>query len=366
LGNEYKEHAMKLRNVIIILVVAGLVALIGYRFATSGKGEKAPSIDDVRRADGVPVDVIKVTERPFEKWLEKTGHLEGIEQAPIYANIPARVRSVYVRQGEQVGAGRAIIVLDALSATQSYSASEGARLQYETAKREYERLLPLHKAGAISDSQLDRALLAMKTSQAALRDAAASLTLKTPISGIVTDVRVRPGDKINPGDTLAVIARTEKARVQLEVSSADIKKIEAGQPAMVVENGDTARATGEVKSVSLSADPETRLFLVDVILDSNGSLAPGTLQRVKIRTQYLEGALQVPGDAIQTRGEENFVYVITAENKAEKRTIVISTYNDDSVVVSEGVAVGDQVVVWGANLLAGGEKVQIHKVVEQL
>ncbi|MDP8222478.1 MAG: efflux RND transporter periplasmic adaptor subunit [Candidatus Lernaella stagnicola] len=357
---------MKLRNIIIAIIVLGLAGLIAFRFFTAGKGEKTPSIDDVRRADGVPVDVYAIQNATFEKWLEKTGALEGINQASIYANMPARIRTVHVQQGQKVGAGRAIVSLDALSSTQSYAAREGARLQYETAKREFDRLQPLHEAGALSDSQLDRARLAMDTARAVSRDAAASLTLKTPIAGVVTDVRVRAGQKVEPGETLAVVAKTDQARVKMDVSSSDIKKIAAGQVAMVVENGDNELASGQVCCVSLSADPKTRLFLVEAILDSNGLLPPGTLQRVKIRTDFQENALQVPSDALHTDAKGYFVFVVGGENKAEKRPIVIGPHNNKMVVVEDGLQAGEQVVVWGANLLSGGEKVQIHKVVEQL
>ncbi len=357
---------MKLRNIIIVAVAVGLLGLLAFRFVTSGTGEKIPSTEDIRRAEGIPVDVFNIAAGEFENWLEKSGNLEGIEQAPIYANMPARVRSVRVRQGRQVKAGQVIIVLDPLSATQTYSAREGARLRYETLKREYERLQPLHEAGAISDSQLDQAKLMLQSARAALRDVSASLTLHTPIGGTVTDVRVRAGEKVEPGETLAVIAKIDKARLEIEVSSRDVKLIATGQPAVVAENGNGETASGSVCCVSLSADPKTRLFLVEVILDSQGSLPPGTLQRVKIRIHHEHNAILVPNLALIASPGKMEVFVVTKDKTATKRAIEIGSQNEKFSVVKSGLQEGDQVIVWGANLLAGGEKVQIHKVVEQI
>lgn len=356
---------MKLRNIIIIVVVVGVLGLIAYRFATSGSQEKIPGIDEVRRNEGVPVDVYAVKTGLFEKWVEKTGNLEGFEQAPIYANMSGRVRSVSVKQGQKVGAGRTIIVLDPLSSTQTYSAQESTRLQYENLKREYERLLPLHKAGAISDSQLDQLKLGMDSARAALKDVSASLTLLAPISGVVTAVRVGPGDQVEPGETLAVVAKIDRARLKLEVSGRDVKMIRTGQPAVIVENGNGEKATGVVAAVSLSADPETRLFLVEIVLDAQGALAPGTLQRAKIRVENEESVLLVPTSSLLTAQGKTTVFVVKPDQTSEKREIEIGSQNGVFAVVRSGLNDGEQVVVWGANLLAGGEKVQIHKVVEQ-
>lgn len=355
----------KLRNLFLLLVVLGIAGLIIYRFATYGEAEQLPSLEEVRRTDGMPVDIVTIKQGPFEKWLEMTGQLEGIVQAPIYANMPVRIRQVLVEQGETVRAGKPLIVLDSLSATSSYSMRESARLQYENAKREYERLAPLYKAGAISESNLDMAKTAMESAKALLTDANATLTLNSPVDGIVTDMRIRPGDKVNAGDTLAVVAEVKQVRMKLYVSKRDVKLIKAGQPVEVVPNGeDIEIITGRVDNVSLSADPQSRLFLVEVVLDSQGQLLSGTMQRVRIQINRLDDVVTAPVQALITTNGTVQAYVVKEDMTCEKRALQISVNNDTQVVVTSGLQTGEKVVVSGMNLLTGGEKVQIHETVE--
>ncbi len=355
---------MKLSRLIIILVLVGVAGLIIYRFATSGGEEKAASIEDIRRSEGIAVDVVTAKTATFERWRKFIGNLEGIKQSPIYASAPMRVRNILAKQGDRVGAGRALIVLDPLSSPQSYSALQGARLQYDNLKREFNRLKPLHEAGAISDSQFDQIKTQLEAAEAGLRDVQASLTLSSPISGTLTDMRVREGEKVDPGATLAVVADMSKANIKLEVSQSDMEELAVGQPAKVIHRDGSEGGAGKVHRISLSADEQSRLFLVDVMLEENGHLRAGTLQTVLVRTIYQENALTIPLAALVKVGNEMFVYVVTAESKAEKRPVVMAAGNETSLWITEGLNDGDQVVVWGMNLLAGGEKVKIHKHVD--
>lgn len=364
-AGEKRCRKMKLRNIILILVFLGLAALIIFRFATFSKGEKPLSIEEVQRKDGIPVDVFVAKMDHFTRWKKLVGSVEGIKQAPIYSNMTARVRNVMVKQGQRVGRGQAIIVLDPLSVSQSYQALEGARLQYENLKREYERIKPLYEAGAVSESQFDQLKLGLEAAKAALKDIRSSITLRSPISGIVTDLRVRMGEKTEPGLTLAVIADLRKANLKLEVSQRDLEELKEGQEIIVTNGDQSQQASGTIKRISLSADPETRLFLVEATIDGNGHIRPGTLQNVRIKTTDLEQALVIPRDAVITSTGQMFVFVV-ANDKCEKREIKVANYNDTMIVVEEGLSLGEQVVIWGMNLLNGGETVQIHKVVETL
>jgi len=356
---------MRPRNIVIALIVVGLAGLIIYRFATFSSGEKPASIEDVRRENGIPVDVFVAKTGEFTRWKKLIGSVEGIKQAPIYANMPARIRQVHAKQGQKIRSGQTIITLDPLSVSQSYSALEGARLNYENLKREYDRLKPLHEAGAISDSQFDQIKVAMESAQAALRDVSSSIRLHSPIRGVLTDMRVRAGDKIEPGSTLAVVADLSEAVIKLNVSRQDLAELQQGQLVML-NGGDDNGVRGHVSRVSLSADPQTRLFLVEITLDGEGSVLPGTLQTVKVRTAFLENALTIPIAAVVGGQQDPQTFVVKTDGTVEKRKLKVSASNSKLVVIEDGVAEGEQVVVWGANLLTGGEKVQIHKVVEDI
>src|SRR5690625_7016703 len=62
-----------------------------------------------------------------------------------------------------------------------------ARIQFETAKREYERLVPLHAEGAVTQQQLDLAQTEMENAEITLNVLVENTTLRSGLNGIVTE-----------------------------------------------------------------------------------------------------------------------------------------------------------------------------------
>ena len=350
------------RNAIILIVIAALVlAVIGYRLATKEE-VVAESIDDIQKREGVPVEVVTLKEQPFERWRTFSGIIEGKEQATLYANIAARVRKVYAKQGDKVYPGKTIIQLDPLSSAQTYSALNAARVQKEDAERMYQRMKPLYEAGAISKEEFDQIKSARKMARAGLVDTSSLITLSSPISGMLTDLRVNPGDRVDPMQTVATVADLTGAKIILDVSESDMQEIKPGQIVVLgrgAENRAEEKTVGTVSKLSLSADPQTYLFRVEVTVKEDADVRPNTLKYAQIRTFEADSALSVPLSALIKENGDNFVYVIKEDGTAERRKVTVGKSSDSGVMIEVGLNSGEMVVSWGASLLNGGEKVKI-------
>ncbi len=352
------------RNAVILIVIVVLVIIAVSSQLILGKGEKQKSIEDIQKAQGVPVDVKTIAPALFQRWRTFSGEIEGKAQAVLYSNIPARVKKVHREQGDKVTRGRLIISLDPLSAAQTYSAQKSAKIKYAAAKRTYNRMLPLFEAGAISKEDFDKVKLVLEIHKAGLTDASYMTSLKSPIRGILTDLRVSPGDKVEPGQILAVVADISGAKVIMKVSQSDVEELQTGQ-LVVIGKDKNARVNiskeSAISKISYSADMESRLFRVEVKLGKDKKIRPGTLESVQVLTYEAPNTLSVPVDSIIKKDNDIFVFVARDDEKSEKRLIKTGKRNDDRIEVLSGLLTGDKIVVWGQNRLVGGEKIKIIK-----
>ena len=67
--------------------------------------------------------------------------------------------------------------------------------------------------------------------------------------------------------------------------------------------------------------------------------------------------MTVPLVAVQPGQDGPFVYIVSADGKAALRQVTLGDTMGDQVVVSDGVAVGDRVVVEGQQRLQDGMRV---------
>ena len=352
---------MKRNAIILITLGAVLVLAVVLRFAM-GKADAPVSIEDIQKTEGVPVQILTLQPTTFERWRTFSGTIEGKSQAILYSNIPARVRKVHYTQGDTIQKGRTVVSLDPLSSAQSYSALNVARIQTEDAKRLYNRMRPLFEAGAISKEEFDQVKSALAMANAGYTDVTYTTSLKSPITGTLTDLRVNPGTKIEPGETVAVVADITGAKLIVNVSQSDVEDLKVGQP-VVIGNEKSKRAqenfSGKIARISISADMTTRLFRVEVDFDANEQVRPGTLRYGQVRTDQIQNALILPIEAATVSESGTYVFVVNDKGHSEKRPVTIGANNEDAAVILSGLSAGDSVVVWGHNRLSGGEKLKI-------
>jgi multidrug efflux pump subunit AcrA (membrane-fusion protein) len=112
--------------------------------------------------------------------------------------------------------------------------------------------------------------------------------------------------------------------------------------------------------VSPQANPITGTFTVRVGLDDPprgmllGSVVSG---RIKLASDRL---VVIPSSALMTSGGNPALWVVDrATSTVALRNITILRHEPDSVVVGEGLAPGDTVVIAGVQALRPGQKVRL-------
>jgi RND family efflux transporter MFP subunit len=347
-----------MKKIGIVLAVL-VVAFIIYRALTLGGGEAPRTAEDVRREEGIPVEVVEAVIGDVEHWEKWAGEIEGTDQAVIESAVMEDVVEVLFDEGESVKAGDVIIRLDRSNPAVMYNQ---AKAQYENAKRTFERMEALYEQGAISEQDYDQAKSGFEVAEANWKAAAAALDISSPISGVVTDIMVSPGETADPAQPLALIASTDQVRVELELDEAGAIRVNRGDLVRIESSVSAEVVAGTITSVSMSADPETRLFSAVAVADNPaGLLRAGSYATVWIRTGHSDSTVVLPDDVIVSSDDGARLFVVE-DGIANRRQVQLGVTGNGMVEVAEGISPGEMVVTRGKDNIADGDKVMIHAV----
>jgi len=182
-----------------------------------------------------------------------------------------------------------------------------------------------------------------------------SLTLVSPMSGVVTKKDVVHGHKLSAGDMPYEITDLSQVWVLADVYESDLARTKIGMPAAFTAQGIPGKEfTGRVAFVDPVLDPKSRTVKVRLAFaNPRGELKPEMFGDVVLRAAAREG-LRIPADAVIDSGTKKVAFVSLGDGKFEPREIQVGAADGDQVEVKSGLAEGDQVVV-RANFLVDSE-----------
>jgi membrane fusion protein (multidrug efflux system) len=364
-----------MKKVIIwVVVIAVLAVIVGSRVRKGGEGTAARSIGEIHAAEGVPVDVVTVRTGTITVVREISGEISGIRQSTLRSSGAYKIAEVVTREGERARRGQVLVRYDTDISPDRMARLDQVTEAYENAKRQLNRLEPLFKEGAISESDLDAARTQLVIAEADLRNARLELEVVSPINGMVTLVAVRAGDVVDVGDVVVQVAILDSVRVQTEVSGETVRDLRTDAPVYLEHlsaegfvTGMEGEPDGRIARVSLGANPDTRLFRVEAILDNTDrALRPGMVVTLNAILHRVGPVTVMPQDAILgdeslTPGSKHDVFVVSGDT-AVLKTVEIGNVAENLVEVVGGLNDGELVVVFGANRLKDGVKARLHRV----
>jgi multidrug efflux pump subunit AcrA (membrane-fusion protein) len=217
----------------------------------------------------------------------------------------------------------------------------------------------------------DRALAMAKTAQAqqhlATLDAQLSYaTIRSPMTGIVTDQYQYEGEFASAGGKLVTIADTSTVIVKAPFSDTAAAQLKAGDAASVVPTDTSAEEMkGQITLLSRSSDPTNRTVEVWVTLANGaGKLRANGAAQVTIMANSKSDAIVVPTSAVTleaSNADEGTVMIVDKQNVARERKVTVGVRSGDKIEITEGLSEGETVVVEGNFALPDGTKVEVAK-----
>ena len=200
----------------------------------------------------------------------------------------------------------------------------------------------------------------MAQAQAALEAAELALaeaSVVSPVDGVVSERAFSVGQLVGPASALVTIV-SEEVELALGVEEASVGQIAEGQRAELTVAAYPAQAfAAKVSSISPTADPKSRTFLVKVRPEPDRRLKAGMFASVKIFTAEKASVLLVPREAIVTRAGTTSAFVL-AGDKAALRPVKTGIASGGVVEVVSGLSAGEEVVVSGTAELRDGDQVR--------
>jgi HlyD family secretion protein len=221
----------------------------------------------------------------------------------------------------------------------------------------------------------DRALAAARTAQAqqhlATLDAQLSYaTIRSPITGIVTDQFQYEGEFASAGGKLVTIADTSTVIVKAPFSDTAVAQVKTGDTVTVVPTDTSAEEMhGQVTLLSRSSDPTNRTVEVWVTLgNGDGKLRANGAAQVTIAANSKNDAVVVPASAVTletSNASEGTVMVVDDQNVAHETKVTIGIRTPDKIEIVEGLKGGETVVIEGNYALPDGTKVETRMNADQ-
>ena len=234
-----------------------------------------------------------------------------------------------------------------------------AQSQFEVAQRHLQGLNQVSQREAIRGSEAQVAAAKAHYDSALVQ--ASYGQIRSPISGVISDRSIYPGEIAASGSPLVSIVDISQLVARANVPVKDATAISVGRPARITgPEGDLA---GKVTVVSPAVDPNTTTVEVWVQIPNPGEkLKPGGTVRVSIIAATIQNTIMVPSAALLNSDEGGQkVMVIDKDSVAHEQKVVPGVRQGERVQIVTGLQEGQQVVTSGGLGLEDKAKVAIQK-----
>lgn len=382
---------------ITALLLAGAAVLLFSRLA----GERVPAY--------------LVEQGEMRQSVVASGRVRTPQRIELAAQVTGRVNTVTVAEGARIAAGQVLLRLDdvelraardqaqaslAQSEVRLYQLSELSRplaeqgrrqadANWQQAKKQFARTRELVERGFYSPAQLDEAGRALAVAESQLRSGEVQLasnqpngaetratrsaveqaraalalaearlsyaSLSAPVAGIVLNRHVEPGDTVQPGKILLLIAPLGETELTTQIDEKNIGLLALGQSAAVSADAyPQARFSARVSSIAPAVDAlrgsiEVRLHVPD---------APAYLKHemtvsIDIETGRKPSATQIPADSLRDAASAKPWVMVARDGKTQRQPVSVGLRGSGRIEILDGLTPGDIVLPAGTALPEG-------------
>ena len=300
----------------------------------------------------------------FTNDLTVEGMVDAQNSTIATSKVPATVTAILVKVGQQVSAGQALAKLDNTSLVQSKRELEQ---QYDFAKTLYEKQLRLWKKGVGTEVQYLSAKNQMEALAKSLNTLNSNIdmyTIKSPIDGSIEAIDIKIGQVAAPGMPYFKVVNVSMIKAVAEVSEAYAGSVHQGDDVEIIFPDLKKSIKSKIGFASKFIDPLNRTFKVEIPLIGLKDIKPNMIARLKITEYEKNNTIVVPSNCVQVTENEAFVMVakeIEGKVVAQKQIVKLGLANKNSTEVTEGLEIGENLIINGFQELAEGQVLTIKK-----
>ncbi|MDR1989110.1 MAG: efflux RND transporter periplasmic adaptor subunit [Acidobacteriaceae bacterium] len=357
----------------------------------SGTQAEAPSqarpAASANSSPAVPVTVAKAVRKSMPVTLNVIGTVVPAKSIGVYAQVTGQITTVSFAEGDNVQSGAVLFEIDRRPLEAALKQAEAAlqrdNAQAENARAVAKRTSDLAARGITTAEQLQAAQTAaaaldatIEADRATIENAKVQLqyaTIKAPLTGRTGALIVHPGSLVRANDTAALVLINQISPINVEFSVPEAQLPELrryrSQESIPIDvatpDAPTQRVRGRITFLDNTVDQTTGMIKVKgSFTNDDRRLWPGQYVNVTITLSTDKDVTVVPTLAVQSDQQGSYAFVITANNTAEMRKVVVKRVSGDETIVASGVSPDETVVTDGHLRLVAGSRVSIKSASE--
>jgi len=348
-----------------------LAALLAGALAACRGGDGA-----ARASRPVQVRVATAVEKAVPLEVRAVGRLVSAHSVVIRPQVTGQLVAARFTEGQTVREGALLLEIDrrpfeaALAEARANLARDQARAV--SARADATRYQGLAAKEYVTKQQAEGALAnagaldaTLEADRAAIERAELNLaycTIRSPLTGRTGRLLVHPGNLVNAGaQDLVTIEQQKPLFASFTLPERHLTALRAAGPGAAVQVEPASggpSAPGTVEFVDNAVDQATGTVLVKARLpNQDGLLWPGQAVEVRVRLAERPHAIVVPSAAIAQGQQGDYAWVVK-DGAVEVRQVQVEEASDAEVVVRQGLAPGEQVVLEGQVKLVPGTRVE--------
>lgn len=347
---EETNKNLKSKGKHILLIIISIILLLGIAFLVYKKLTKPKNVD----LSSIPaVNVTHIRKGHIDREISVMGSILPNDTYYVPAKVGGDIKKIYVKNGDYVKKGDPICEIDASKEI------EAAFIQYDTARKSYERMRKLYNAGDISlqnfetvKAQYDSAKLQYDT----------KVEYSTPVAvgdGIVENTNMTINTSIKVETVLCYITSEDAKEINFGVTERVLDGIKIGNKVTIEKSGKTY--DGYVSDIAKLINSSNGLFNVKAIITSENNFASGVMAKVTLVYDRKRNVNVLPNELIYYEAGNPYIYIVDDNNSIRKMYVDVGSENESTSEILTNLDKKLRIVSTWNNDLAEGTIVNVIK-----
>ena len=357
---------------------AAILAAGGLILSEGCKKEEAAAVS-------IPAVVVEpAIEMEFSDSITEVGEVRAYDIVELSANVSGFLTEANFKEGDLVKKGTRLFQIDPAVYEAAVKKAEAevnkCKAQLKNSDVEYERQKQLLTSNATSRTEYDKAEMNLRTAQAELKYAEAALAEKkvdleytrilAPFDGYIGFKNYSVGNMVGPSSgALATITSAGNVKIYFSIDELTVLRIYENYPRteentvpspkvkVFLQNGKEYKEKVWISAWNNTVQDGT--FRIQATAENAEELlGSGMYVKVNVQISPLRKRVMVKQEAILREQLGDFVFVVNAQNRIERRKVVLGMKNGAYQTIVSGLKAGESIVVDGLQKAGPGDEVK--------
>ncbi|WP_312135324.1 efflux RND transporter periplasmic adaptor subunit [Sphingobacterium sp.] len=367
---------MKTNHILTTLLLGTGLFLQSCGNKEAGKQGAGPGM----QAPATPVTTATVGKEVVTGIRSYPSNVVPLQETEIRAEVSGYITNIYVADGAYVSKGQRLYEIDrvryAAAVDQARANMEIAKANLARVEKDLQRYEKLADQDAIAKQTLDYAYTDVNNQKAQVQAAQAALTtartnlqrsvIVAPFSGNIGISQVRTGALVSAGTTLLnTVSSTNPIAVEFQINEKEIPEftgLQTGKSStkinLTLPDGSTYGSLGRISTIDRAVDPQTGTLKVRASFDNPANtLRAGLNLTLNVESTTAHEEMVIPYRAIFEQLGTFSVYAVSDSSTVDLKQVSLGQKLGDKVVITNGLQVGERIVVDGVAALKQGAKI---------